>query len=142
MNTSTASLPRDLLRPRTLTVLMGMYERNYERLVQLLGEPEGVPMQRRIPLAGRPELHVEVRGRSRYTLDLLLTHRFAGESLPDLVVRLYRDARLAEALPVSRRHQPGRPFARMPERWRANMLLYKWLEYCLESAAEPEGEPA
>jgi len=121
---------------------MGMYERNYERLVKLLGDPDAIPARRSIPLPGKPELHVELRGCSRYTIDLVLTHRFAGENIPDLLVRLYRDARLAEALPVHRRRRPGRPLSRMPERWRANMLLYKWLEYCLEPMSEPEGEPA
>lgn len=135
------SLPRDLLRPCTLSVLMGVYERNYERLVRLLGDPLGIPVRRRVRLPGRPQLYVEVRQRSRYTVDLILTHRFGDERLPELAVRLYRDARLAEALPLAGRPS-GRPLARLPERWHANMLLYKWLEYCTGALYAPAPQPA
>lgn len=138
MVTVADSLPRDLLHPRTLSVLMGVYECNYERLVRLLGDPMRIPGSRRVRLPGRPQLYVEVRARSRYTVDLVLTHRFGGERLPELTVRLYRDACLAEALPGA----GGRPLARLPERWRANMLLYKWLEYCAGALYSPEIQPA
>jgi uncharacterized protein YqiB (DUF1249 family) len=127
-------LPADLLRPRSLAMLMGIYECNYRRLMQLLGDPLHLPAHRRLRLGGRPALYVELGGRSRYTVDLILTHRFAGERLPDLTVRLYRDARLAEALPQSGPADAGNPLARLPARWQANMLLYKWLEYCLDAA--------
>lgn len=137
MVTVADSLPRDLLRPRTLSMLMGVYECNYERLVRLLGDPLCIPVNRRVRLPGRPQLHVEVTGRSRYTVDLILTHRFSGERLPELTVRLYRDVRLAEALPLAVRGRAGRPLARLPERWRANILLYKWLEYCAGALYAP-----
>lgn len=131
------SLPHDLLCPRTLSVLMGVYERNYERLVRLLGDPLRIPMRRRVCLPGRPQLYVEVTRRSRYTVELVLTHRFGQERLPELAVRMYRDARLAEALPLAPGTHPGRPLARLPERWRANLLLYKWLEYCADALHAP-----
>ncbi len=140
MTSTLERLPRDLLRPRTLAVLMGVYERNYDRLVMLLGDPVCMPVRRHLRLPGRPELHVEVRNRSRYTVDLVLTHRFDDQSIPDLSVRLYHDARLAEALPLKRRR--NRPLERLPERWRANILLYKWLEYCIDALREAEPEPA
>ena len=56
---------------------------------------------------------------------------------PDLEVRVYHDARLAEASHCGRwiRH-PGLQSIRnglgvtLGERWLRNMLLNKWLEYC------------
>lgn len=132
MEVTVTRLPADLLRPRSLAMLMGICEANYRRLVKLLGDPAGWPGQSRLSLAERPVLYVEMRGRARYTVDVVLTYCFDSERLPDLAVRLYRDVRLAEAVPstgVAR----GDPFARLPGRWQANLLLYKWLEYCLDA---------
>lgn len=125
-------LPADLLRPRSLAMLIGIYECNYRRLIALLGEPFDLPPCSRLRLRGRPLLYIDRRAQSRYTLELRLAHLFAGERLPDLRVRLYRDARLAEALAPAP-CAGNDPLADLPARWRANLLLYKWLEYCLDS---------
>ena len=127
------NLPADLLRPRSLAVLMGIYEVNYRRLLDLLGEPARWSQRFSLHLEGRPVLHVEVKKRARYTVDMVMTHLFDDERLPDLTVRLYSDARLAEAVPASGAKLRAQPMARLPERWRANLLLYKWLEYCLDA---------
>lgn len=137
METLATSLPAELFRPRSLAMLMGVYEANYRRLLELFGDPARWPARRRLRLRGRPDLHVEVRTRSRYTTEFVMTYRFGGERLPDLSVRLYRDARLAEAVPLADKTDAGRPFARLPARWQANLLLYKWLEYCLEAKPVP-----
>ncbi len=114
-------------------MLMGIYETNYQRLLGLLGDPAQWPSQRRLRLGRRPALHVEVRARARYTTDFVMSYRFGRERLPDLSVRLYRDARLAEAMPLAGKTDASRPFSRLPARWQANLLLYKWLEYCLDA---------
>lgn len=131
-----SQLPADLLHPRSLLMLMGIYERNYQRFVRLFGDPSSLPGRRRMRLAGRPQLYLTVLARSSYTVELALTHVFAGEKLPDLRVRLYRDARLAEALPPREIGRVRDPMARVEPRWQANLLFYKWLEYCLEAAAK------
>jgi uncharacterized protein len=131
-------LPAELFRPRSLMMLMGLYERNYERLVRLFGDPARLPRSRRLKLPGRPPLYLTVVSRSRYTVELTLTHLFAQERLPDLRIRLYRDARLAEALPL-RDSGPSRgPLSRLEPRWEANLLLYKWLDYCLDATGAGE----
>ncbi|MGH8161752.1 MAG: DUF1249 domain-containing protein [Gammaproteobacteria bacterium] len=133
MEATATRLPADLLRPRSLAMLMGICEVNYRRLLELLGDPERWPRHGCLRLAERPVLHVEVRSRARYTVDAVLTYRFGEERLPDLVVRLYRDVRLAEAMPLAAAKGDD-PFSRLPRRWQANVLLYKWLEYCLDAA--------
>ena len=132
-----STLPKDLLVPRTFTQLMGIYERNYERLMRLLGDPSGLEPSQTLELPGLPPLSVEVKVCSRYTLELILGHRFGDERLPDLQVRLYHDARLVEAVAADARRFPSRPLARLPGHWQANMLLYKWLEYCETSSLSP-----
>lgn len=136
MMVAASCLPADLLCARSLRVLMGVYERNYRWLVELLGEPQRLPAHRCVRLPGRPALHVEVRSRSRHTIELVLTHLFADERLPDLAVRLYGDARVAEAVPADAQGYRD-PLARLPARWQANLLLYKWLEYCRDARRRP-----
>ncbi len=137
MASYSSTLPKDLLVPRTFTQLMGIYERNYERLIRLLGDPQQIQSRQTLELPGLPPLSVEVKSRSRYTLELLLGHRFGDERLPDLLVRLYHDARLVEAVAADARRFPSRPLARLPGHWQANMLLYKWLEYCEAGSLSP-----
>jgi len=63
------------------------------------------------------------------------------ESLPDLRLRAYHDARLLEAeassQPKRNEHNTRgrliRPGEReLQQRWMRNMMLNKWLEYCAE----------
>jgi len=72
--------------------------------------------------------------------------RIAGdfERLPDIQVRVYHDAHLAEAqdLGAPERSATAAPRVRAPMRviperelglrWQRNMMLNKWLEYCVE----------
>jgi uncharacterized protein YqiB (DUF1249 family) len=58
---------------------------------------------------------------------------------PDLTVRIYHDARLAEAIAarVAHRHEVLQDLdpahaAELGRRWRINMLLNKWLDYLLD----------
>lgn len=137
MVTTPTALPKDLLQPRTLAQLMGIYESNYQRLLRLVGDPRQLMLHQTLHLPGLPPLVVSVQKCSRYTLDLMLSHRFEDERLPDLRVRLYHDARLAEAVADNARAYPNSPLARLPGHWRANMLLYKWLEYCNATYSAP-----
>ena len=87
------------------------------------------------------DLHLQVLARDRYTLTLRLTYLFrdglgAGlpdQANPDLVVRVYHDAGLAEAL--DNRDYGAAPKHAFPERfaasWRRNVLLNKWLDFLL-----------
>jgi uncharacterized protein len=137
MVTYSSALPKDLFAPRTFVQLMGIYERNYERLVRLLGDPSRLEPSQSLELPGLPPLAIEVKARSRYTLELILGHRFGDERLPDLLVRLYHDARLVEAVAADAQRFPSRPLARLPGHWQANILLYKWLEYCETNRLSP-----
>ena len=130
-------------RPVSFVSLMTLYESNYIRLRALAGDVRGLTGRSRSSVPGDLDLHVEALEHSPYTSILRLTYFFAdAESAvtePDLEVRVYHDARLAEASRGSRsvRHpglarlQDGLPSA-LGERWRRNMLLNKWLDYCAE----------
>ena len=92
-------------------------------------------------MGGDCPLELSVLERAPYTTTVSLSYLFdeSGATVrdPGLELRLYHDARLAEATRVGMpRAGLQRVHSRMPrstdERWSGNMLLNKWLEYCAE----------
>lgn len=146
MVTDSAMLLHSFAPPRSFAALMTLYESNHIRLralvPQLAGLRPGVPaLVSRAPLDCA--LHLSIRERSRYTTTLHLTYFFEedGESVadPDLLVRVYHDARMAEALACGLQHRhpllagfETRRGSELARRWSCNMMLNKWLEYCAE----------
>ena len=133
-----------LVRPRSFAGLMTLYEGNYARMKQLLGDPRHLPEHAVSTSATDLSLYVNVQERSRYTTVMQMTYWFddAGGSVadPDLSVRVYHDARLVEAVDCAGnpRHAVLQPLWRparseMEHRWTLNILLHKWLEYCLDN---------
>lgn len=139
-------------RPRSFVALMGLYESNYTRLgwlVEDVGALEGVYLS---VVDGDCELLLTVTDRGPYTATFTLTYllpdrspqdREAGgiatASSPDLSVRVYHDARLAEALGWAATHEHealrrmrGAAERELDQRWARNTMLNKWLEYCVE----------
>jgi hypothetical protein len=144
-------------RPVSFVSLMTLYESNFIRLRGLVGEVRRLAGRMVSSVPGDLDLHVEALEHSPYTTVLRLTYFFPGEggpvADPDLEVRVYHDARLAEASRCGRwvRHpalagvQAGLPAA-LGERWLRNMMLNKWLDYCAERGhgfqAVPEARAA
>lgn len=129
--------------PQSFAALMEMYEANYIRLRQLIPhilDWEGSAVSR---VSGALDLHVRVLEQSRHTTTLWLSYEFGAECpdkhhKPDLVVRLYSDARQAEVLSrvcrldeIDIRRQQGDLDTMLACKWRLNRFLYKWLGYCL-----------
>lgn len=133
-----------LVRPRSFAGLMTLYESNHVRLRQLLGNLKRLPESAVSKSPRDLDLYLQVGERSPYTTELLMTYWFeeGGEATPDpdLRLRIYHDARLAEAVSCadSPRHEALRPVWRpassaMQQRWNLNILLSKWLEFCLDN---------
>lgn len=126
----------------SFAALMELYENNYIFMRRLLPDPDrsGDAVVSRVN--GTPDLHLAVRERCPYTTSVRLTHFFeAGECpevTPDLLVRIYHDARVAEVLPESHirgfrywgNAEPPRP-GTLQWRWEVNRFLNRWLRYCL-----------
>jgi uncharacterized protein YqiB (DUF1249 family) len=122
---------------------MTIYESNYLKL-QHLAEVDAATTTARVSHSPNDcELHLDVLRTERYTTTVRMTYWFleAGGSVadPDLTIRVYHDARLAEALAarVAHRHRVLQDLdpahaAELGRRWRVNMLLNKWLDYLLE----------
>ena len=136
-------VPQCVYRPGTFTGLMTLYESNYIKLHQLASTMKW-PADAILSSSPRDnDLHAEIVRREPYTTTLRLTYWFEDAGVPapdpDLVVRVYHDARLVEAVSSgdAHRHMKLRELAKsgsaeLDRRWRLNMLLNKWLDYLVE----------
>ena len=136
-------VPQCVYRPGTFTGLMTLYESNYIKLSHLTRRFDwsGTSMASSSPRD--KDLHIDIIRREPYTTTLRLTYWFPEEggsdiADPDLIVRVYHDARLVEVVSGSERHchhklreltLAGRDLDR---RWRMNMMLNKWLDYLFD----------
>ena len=130
-------------RPRSFVALMGLYESNYVRLSWLAGDLLALDGSHRSKVPGDCDLLLTLTDRSPYTSTVNLTYLFSEETgelrLPDMQVRVYHDAHLVEAhewagsysqpvLKALRTHAERE----LDQRWARNVMLNKWLEYCVE----------
>jgi len=144
-------VPQCVFRPGTFTGLMSLYESNYVKLWQLAAELEW-PVDVIVSASTRDHLlYAEIVRREPYTTTLRLTYwllddRGTAAAEPDLVLRIYHDAHLVEAVSCaeSLRHARLRELVRdshteLDRRWQLNMLLNKWLDYLFEVGHSLEG---
>jgi uncharacterized protein len=127
-------------RPRSFVALMGLYESNYVRLNWLTTSVAGLQGAHRSVVTGDCDLLLTVIERTPYTSTVNLSYSIAEDlQIPDLRVRVYHDAHLAEAQEWAGTHsQPVLKALRtqaereLDQRWARNVMLNKWLEYCVE----------
>lgn len=131
-------------RPRSFVSLMTLYESNYIRLGWLAPELRRLRGALTSEVPGAPALELSIVEQCRYTTAFQMSYLFSDGGAvtrePGLEVRVYHDARLAEACgagagtshPGLRSLAAAVPAGR-GERWSCNMLLNKWLEFCVES---------
>ncbi len=132
------------VRARDLPALMELYELNYIQLRQLVPDLDAVQASSLSLVDGALDLHLTVVERSKYTTTLNLTYQFTDPQgsfpAPDVVIRMYHDAQLAEV--ISRGRRRGRRDAdydrfrhrySIQTKWQVNRFLHKWLGYCLRS---------
>ena len=141
--------------PQSFAALMEMYEANYIRLRQLI--PDLISWSdkdiRISEVDGALSLYARLEEITQYTVTLWLSYDF-GESCPkarykpDLLVRVYLDARQAEVLSrtcrfdvVDMRRQKGDVDTLLACKWRLNRFLYKWLGYCLRQEHQISTRP-
>jgi len=128
--------------PRSFRGLMALYESNYHRFIRLVPETD-VPFDHAVSSGSDRDLYLRVTQRCRYTLTIHMTHWFGEADKahpdPDLTLRIYRDARLAEAIYCDAASRYA-ALAGVPHiddqvlatQWPRNLLLNKWLAWCLQ----------
>jgi len=133
---------RVAVQPRSFMGLMALYESNYRRFLRLVPEMD-VPFDYAVSPGIDHNLHLRVLERCRYTITVHMTHWFgtgdAARADPDLKLRVYRDAQLAEAIYCDSASRyvalAGVPHIEddvLAAQWPRNQLLNKWLAYCLQ----------
>lgn len=123
---------------------MGLYESNFIRLGWLTaGSLAALAGGHRSAVPGDCDLLLTVTERSPYTSTLALSYLLPGAAgpcpYPDMRLRIYHDAHLVEAQQWAAVHgQPvlqrlrTRAERELDQRWARNVMLNKWLEYCVE----------
>ncbi len=137
-------VPECVYRPGTFSALMTIYESNYLKLERLL---EGLELAAETWMSAGThdcDLHLKLLRSERYTTTFKMTYWFddAAEGLvadPDLIVRIYHDAGLAEGCGGrhSHQHRVLQELERvhrleLDRRWQTNIMLNKWLDYVLQ----------
>ena len=122
--------------PETFAGLMEIYETNYINIRRLCGNLSLLDAWVISQVKTGLDLHLKILERAKYTLTVKLTYQFNHvnsqriDEYPDLVVRIYYDAKQAEVL-TNQTRKTGKN-AHLSSKWYDNRFLYKWLNYCLE----------
>jgi len=135
MTRTKSELLKRILKRRSFAGLMDLYEINYRLLQRLAPALDEIPERAVSRVPGSPDLYLAIEERCRFTTMLHLTYYFTdadGERVadPDLQIRLYHDARQAEAV-ACRPHPASGPRSPLSCKWDSNLFLEKWLHYAL-----------
>jgi len=122
----------------TVGDLLALCEENYQHLHSL------VPQLKRLQgkhCSSRPDhqdLHLTIVEQTPYTTLLRLTYEFpqadGGLSDPNVLLRVYHDARQVEVEDLRQQNLPTRKLYEAPgliNKWRLNLFVSKWLAFCV-----------
>ena len=124
-----------IVRPRTFSGLMDLYEQNYIRLKKIV--PDLNIADEMISISdGHLDLYLSVTERCKFTTMFRMTYQLKqGDKVtyePDMQIRIYHDARIAEVQNrLDRNHQRIFSGGSLDHKWKMNRFLYKWLGYCI-----------
>ena len=143
----------NLIRERyrvDLVELQAVCEANYARLMRLLPDMRNQVTARRVALSQGDRLlgvlALEVLEACPYTTTLLVRqeHSLPWLPVPQLEVRVYHDARMAEVVSAesARRFRsiypyPNAAMHQPDEKSQLNLFLGEWLSHCLACGHEP-----
>ena len=141
-------VPQCIYRPGSFSGLMTIYESNFLKFDRLCGHAQLGPELHVSHVTDDCDLHLEIVRQEPYTSTLTLTYWFEESDRagalhtipdPDLLVRVYHDAALVEAVTSRERHRhrvleaiSKSHSGELDRRWRINMMLNKWLDYLLD----------
>ena len=138
-------LPECIYRPGSFSGLMLLYESNYLKLLGLTGELSDDTSHWISRARGDSDLYLQRTAAERYTTTLRMTYWLRDRDGieikdPDMTIKVYRDASLAEAVDCLAGHSHrllshirSSHIGELDRRWRINMMLNKWLDYLLDS---------
>lgn len=115
---------------------MDLYERNYIYLRRLVPQLADIHTEAVSCISGHLDLHLSILEKCKFTTTLKLSYHFFEASErrslePDLHIRIYHDARLAETQTGILHTIFVNEVSAVQRKWYLNRFLYKWLSYCL-----------
>jgi hypothetical protein len=127
---------------------MDLYESNYIRLRRLIPDIDALGDTAVSVSQGCMDLQYILLEQTPYTSSFILTYYFDDNSRfiaePNLEIRIYHDARLAEVISavIHKHHYCNQrvmavdklispDLSILQSKWRLNRFLYKWLNFCL-----------
>lgn len=129
--------------------LIELGEENYHLLLKLAPGLEGLEGCLVSHVAHGMDLHLEVLEQTPYTTLIQLTYYFGhpGDHHPDpnIQVRVYHDARQAEALRIQGREGGFVALGKtstLHQKWRVSLFLAKWFSYCVQQGHRFQNGPA
>lgn len=149
MNNESLDYLSKVLSRRSFYGLMDLYEKNYALLSRLIPDLDKMTVKTESRVNGSPALYLSIEEQCKYTTMLSITYYFEGSegnsiADPDLQIRIYHDARQAEAMsckktglltgkigqtPIKRLGNISRSM--IDSKWENNLFLEKWLKYTL-----------
>lgn len=109
--------------------LLTIYEHNYMAFRLIVPVAPRDDAWYALSVSGRPDVFLRRLTAHPYTSEWMLAHRYPGRKrvfAPDFTIRIYHDARLAEAM-----IDAGTPIREQRERkYALNRALGEWLDYC------------
>jgi len=120
--------------------LMELYEQNYVLMRLLVPDLKSAELQTRVSkVDGCLPLYMQLIEKTPYTSTLRLTYRFIeadgqrmrAQAEPNMMLRVYHDARTAEVISghIHGQQHVQRKTRGLDGSWRLNRFLYKWLRY-------------
>jgi uncharacterized protein YqiB (DUF1249 family) len=122
---------------------MDLYDGNYRLIRMLIPDLDRMPDCSVSRVDGSPDLYLKIVERCKYTTIISLSYIFEtddGECIadPNLIIRLYHDARQVEAMscrnsgfmPANKKRFGDTPALNC--KWESNLFLEKWLDYSLQ----------
>ena len=115
--------------------LMDLCEENYRLILDLIPDIQSMKGKNISSQPSHQDLHLEILEQSRYTTLIHLTYYFENRESPDpdAILRVYHDSRQLEVIELKQSSYPVLNSYAHPGlliKWKKNLFIYKWLNYC------------
>ena len=118
---------------------MDLCDENYRQLMRIAPALRNLSGNHVSRLEGCMDLHLEIQEQTPYTTLVHLTYFFSSRKEqqpdPDALLRVYHDSRQVEVVNLKQHALPlndGEKLPTLVQKWRINLFLSKWLNYCAE----------
>jgi uncharacterized protein len=124
----------------TMGMVLDLSEENYRLLLRMAPDLNLMSGRAQSCLEEGMDLHLDVLEQTPYTTLIHITYYFSHSvgdyPDPDAMLRVYHDSRQIDVIDLRQSALPLQKWGPNPtrvQRWKINLFLSKWLQYCLKS---------